>query len=137
MACSSKIQSSQPTLKRLQALQRARAAVHAAGLSGRVEILEQDLLAFDVTGATVIYTYLLPKGLEQLAPRLLAQAAAGCRIVTYQFTMPGWQHLLVESVATTSGRPGKLDVSQFSKIHLYRTPSGDADAAELAAAAAT
>jgi SAM-dependent methyltransferase len=62
----------------------ARANAAAAGISDRVEFLQQDLFKTDLTPATVITMYLLPKINTRLLPTLRA-LAPGTRIVSHNY----------------------------------------------------
>jgi len=59
----------------------------AAGVTGKVRFLTQDLFESDFRDATVVMLYLLPALNEKLAPRLKAQLKPGTRIVSHAFLM--------------------------------------------------
>jgi hypothetical protein len=102
--------------------------VAAGGVGHLVEVRRQDALACaDLSAATVFYLYLLNTGLVAVAPLLAAGARPGARVASYQFALPGWEGWLVETRSATSGRPGRPDVSAFSKLHISRLPGGDDD----------
>jgi SAM-dependent methyltransferase len=73
---------------RLVALSRERAK--AAGLAGRAEFVEGDVLRADLSRGTVITVYLLPSLLDRLQPRFL-ELRPGTRIVAHAFPMVGWR----------------------------------------------
>lgn len=62
----------------------------SAGVRDRVRFIEQDLFKTDLTPATVITLYLLPKVNLQLRPTLL-QLKPGTRLVSHQFDMREWK----------------------------------------------
>jgi hypothetical protein len=64
----------------------ARANAAAAGVSHRVEFRQQDLFQADLSEATVIAMYLLPRLNARLAPKLRA-LAPGTRIVSHNYDM--------------------------------------------------
>jgi SAM-dependent methyltransferase len=62
----------------------------AAGVTGKVTFLNQDLFASDFSSATVVTLYLLPRLNEKLIPTLKA-LKPGTRIVSHAFDMgPSW-----------------------------------------------
>ena len=107
---------------------RARAAAAGPDVEARVEVICGDALAQDFRslGASVVFLYLLPKGLAEVGARLLRDLPAGARVVSFIFKVPGaaWEALREDTVRVTSGVPGKMDVSGVSKLHLYRIPPG-------------
>ena len=58
----------------------------AAGVTGRVKFLVQDLFTSDFSEATVVTLYLLPSVNEQLMPKLQKELKPGTRIVSHAFT---------------------------------------------------
>jgi precorrin-6B methylase 2 len=73
----------------------------AAGVAGRVEFVEGDVLVQDISRATVVTVYLLPWLMEKLQPRFLGELKPGTRIVSHAFTMPGWKPDRVDTVRIT------------------------------------
>jgi SAM-dependent methyltransferase len=61
-----------------------------AGVAGRVSFLQQNLFATDLSRATVITLYLLPRVNIELRPKLL-RLAPGTRVVSHDFDMGDWQ----------------------------------------------
>jgi SAM-dependent methyltransferase len=95
-------------------------------------LLKKDLVrveeasAFDASAseATVVFSYLLPKGNAKLGAKLLKELKPGSRVVTYLFKMPEetWGEKLtrVESFARSRARAaGGVDSSAFNKLYLY------------------
>ena len=66
---------------------RARAAALTAGVADRVHFRHGDIFETDLRGATVVTLYLLPRLLEQLAPKLRAELAPGARVVSHDFPL--------------------------------------------------
>jgi tRNA G37 N-methylase Trm5 len=74
-----------------QRIREARANAAAAGVSDRVEFLQQDLFTADLSQATVIAMYLLPHLNARLEPRLRG-LKRGTRIVSHNYDMgPAWK----------------------------------------------
>ena len=87
----------------------ARGNAIAAGVSDRVQFLEQDLFAADFSEATVIAMYLLPSMNARLAPTLKA-LKPGTRIVSHNYDMgPAW-------------KPAKSFVVENNKVHYWEVP---------------
>ena len=53
----------------------------------RVRFVNQDLFEADISEATVVTVYLLPRMLTQLIPKLKRELRPGARIVSNQFDM--------------------------------------------------
>lgn len=72
-------------------VEEARRNAEQAGVDDRVIFLEQDLFETDVSQASVVTMYLLPKVNIDLRPRLLDQLRPGTRVVSHAFDMGEWQ----------------------------------------------
>ncbi len=71
----------------------------AAGVTGQVTFLNQDLFTSDVGDATVVTLYLLPSLNERLMPKLRKELKPGTRIVSHAFTMgDAWPYERKEEV---------------------------------------
>lgn len=87
----------------------ARANAEAAGVADRVTFLEQDLFTTDLSQATVIAMYLLPRINARLAPTLRA-LKPGTRIVSHNYDMgPAW-------------KPTRSFVVENNVIHFWTVP---------------
>ena len=71
-------------------IQEGRANARQAGVTDRVQFLEQDLFTTDLREASVVTLYLLPSLNVQLRPKLLAELRPGTRVVSYDFDMDDW-----------------------------------------------
>lgn len=58
-----------------------------AGVSDRVQCLQQDLFQTDLKKATVVTLYLLPEINQKLYPKLLKELKPGTRIISHAFNM--------------------------------------------------
>jgi len=63
-----------------------------------IEFRQQDLFQTDLSEATVVTLYLLPKVNLRLRPKLLKELKPGTRIVSHAFDMGDWQPERVEKV---------------------------------------
>jgi len=82
-----------PTLAR-----RARQLVEGQGLQDRVQIIESDMMAVDVSPANVVALYLMTDANEHLRPKLERELKPGSRVVSLEFKIKGWKPALVEKV---------------------------------------
>lgn len=69
----------------------ARANATEAGVTDKVQFLEQDLFTSDIREATVVTLYLLPALNLKLRPMLMEQLRPGTRIVSHDFDMGDWK----------------------------------------------
>jgi cyclopropane fatty-acyl-phospholipid synthase-like methyltransferase len=58
-----------------------------AGVADRVAFVNQDLFEADISPATVVTLFLLPRLNQQLIPKLRRELRPGARIVSHQFDM--------------------------------------------------
>ena len=58
-----------------------------AGVADRVVFLNQDLFESDISPATVVTLFLLPRLNQQLMPKLKRELRRGARVVSHQFDM--------------------------------------------------
>jgi 2-polyprenyl-3-methyl-5-hydroxy-6-metoxy-1,4-benzoquinol methylase len=72
-------------------VQEARKKAQQAGVSDRVQFLQQDLFETDFSKATVVTLYLLPQLNLKLRPTLFKQLKPGTRIVSHDFNMGDWK----------------------------------------------
>jgi SAM-dependent methyltransferase len=93
----------------------------AAGVADRVRFEERDLFTADVSSATVVTVYLLPKVMARLERKLLAELAPGTRVVVNDYPFPTWQPVRVVERDSLD----KLVVSglTFTQVYLYKVPA--------------
>jgi len=83
-----------------------------AGVTDKVAFYQRDLFKTDLSKATVITMYLLPRVNVELRPKLLA-LAPGTRIVSHDFDMGDWKadaHAVVDAKEKYGGEGGRSDV---------------------------
>jgi precorrin-6B methylase 2 len=73
-----------------QLVQQSRENIRKAGVEDLAEIRNEDILAVDVSAASVITMYLLPDVNLKLKPKLLKQLKPGSRVVSHSFDMGDW-----------------------------------------------
>jgi 16S rRNA G966 N2-methylase RsmD len=89
-----------------------------AGVADRVRFTRDDLFKTDMRRATVVTLYLLPRMMEQLAPKFRAELPAGARIVSHDYPLPGWT--LEKSVTLEVEEKGFTHGHTRADIFLYR-----------------
>jgi len=62
-----------------------------AGVTDRVEFIEQDFFKTDISKATVVSLYLYPELNLRLRPKLFRELRPGTRIVSHEFDMDDWK----------------------------------------------
>jgi len=78
------------------------------GVEDRVTFLYQDALKVDLSGATVVALFLLPKLNRMLRPKLLAELKPGARVVSHDFDMGSWEPDKFEEVKGEDGGTHRL-----------------------------
>lgn len=92
----------------------ANARAKRAGITDRVQFLNQDLFESNFREATVVTLYLLPKLNVRLRPQLLTQLKPGSRVVSHNFDMGEW----------APDRTEKVDVhGQPHTVYLWTIPA--------------
>lgn len=89
------------------------------GVADRARFVEQDLFQTDLTGATVITTYLLPEMNLKLRPKLLA-LPPGTRIAAHDYHMGDW---LPDETVTLDVPEKKVGNPGVSYVYLWRVPA--------------
>ena len=99
----------------------ANAKAQRLGVAQRVQFYQQDVLAADLSRATVLTLYLLPGMMERLRPKLLKELTPGTRIVSHDFDFGEWKPDRSVDVQT----PEKYDItgSWTSTVHLWTVPA--------------
>lgn len=76
---------------RPELIQEANQNAQKAGVSDRVQFLQQDLFQTNISNASVVTLYLLPELNVKLRPMLFQQLKPGTRIVSHDFDMGDWK----------------------------------------------
>src|SRR5438874_12728670 len=92
-----------------------------AGVADRVKFREEDLFKTDVSEATVVTVYLLPRAMPPLEKKLLAELKPGARVVVQDYPFPTWRaervvELKTPDKETSVGTP-------YAQLFLYRVPA--------------
>ena len=69
----------------------ARLANRERHLEGRVRVIKGDIFEQDLSEASVVTAYLLPKSLGKIAPLLQAQLKKGARVLSVNDEIPRWK----------------------------------------------
>ena len=84
-------------------IQESNANAAAAGLTGKVRFIQQDLFETDFRDATVITMYLLTSVNLRLRPKLLSDLRPGTRLVSHSFEMGEWKADKTSLIETSYG----------------------------------
>jgi SAM-dependent methyltransferase len=90
----------------------ANANIQKAKLDGQAHVIQGDLLKADLTGADVVILYLTTSFNEELRPRMEKFLKNGSRVVSHDYSVPGWKPSMV---VEAEGRQKHL-------IYLYEMP---------------
>jgi protein-L-isoaspartate O-methyltransferase len=101
-------------------VKKSRESATVASVSEKVTFVQGDVLAADISGATVVTAYLLPALMVKLQPRFIDELVPGTRIVSHAFTMAGWAPDRTEIVKLRERHPGQ---GEESRLHLWVVPA--------------
>lgn len=80
--------------------------IRLKGLNSQVQLKYRNFFKQDLSSADVICSFLTPRAMRKLKPKLAKEAKPGCRIVSYAFSIPGWK-------PTIKDKPNKKTTSIF------------------------
>jgi methyltransferase family protein len=95
-----------------QRIAESNANAKRAGVTDKVAFHQRDLFETDLSDATVITMYLLPRVNLELRPKLL-DLKPGTRVVSHDFSMEDWKadtHVQVEAQDKYGGSGGRSDI---------------------------
>ena len=84
-----------------------------AGVAERTSFVHGDVLATDISTASVVTVYLLPGLINRLQPKFLEGLQPGTRIVSHAFAMTGWKPDRRETMQIAGRHPGQGDESSL------------------------
>lgn len=100
----------------------ARDNARRQGVDGLVEIKEDDVLAVDISAATVVTLYLNDSLNWRLKPKLWNQLRPGARVVSHYFPIRGWKPDATRVVTDPAGGPVNLYRWHITEAHSRQTP---------------
>ncbi|HEX6265290.1 MAG TPA: methyltransferase domain-containing protein [Burkholderiales bacterium] len=100
-------------------VEKSRDNARRTGVAERVSFMQGDVLAADLSQATVVTVYLLPGLIHRLQPRF-EQLRPGTRIVSHAFRMTGWAPDRAETMRISRPHPGQGDESM---LYLWVVPA--------------
>lgn len=100
-------------------VQRSRLAAQQAGVQARVQFVEQDLFATDLSPASVVTMYLLPEVNLQLRPKLL-MLKPGTRVVSHDWDMGDWP---ADRMVTIDVPDKPIGREKLSRVFLWVVPA--------------
>lgn len=93
------------------------------GLNNQIKLIRGDLFKEDLSEATVVFVYLVPKTLNLLKPKLLKELKPGTKIISIVYKIPGG---LTDNVSKDELKPKGLIKSLSSRgkkeIFIYVVP---------------
>lgn len=92
----------------------AREAARLAGVKNLVSFRREDAMDSDLSGATVVFLYLIPESNALLRPLLEKQLAPGVRVISHAYPIPGWEGKLV------SLAPVHIGLDETHYLYFYR-----------------
>jgi precorrin-6B methylase 2 len=101
-------------------VEKSRDNARRANVADRVSFVQGDVLAADISKATVVTVYLLPGLINRLQPRFLERLQPGTRIVSHAFAMTGWKPDGRETMRVAKAHPGQGDEST---LYLWIVPA--------------
>jgi precorrin-6B methylase 2 len=101
-------------------VEESRENARRAKVADRVSFVQGDVLAADISQATVVTVYLLPGLINRLQPRFLESLRPGTRIVSHAFAMTSWRPDRAEIVRISKPHPGQGDES---RLYLWIVPA--------------
>ena len=101
-------------------VEKSRENARLAEVADRVSFIEGDVLATDISQASVVTVYLLPFLIDKLQPRFQQELRPGTRVVSHAFGMVGWKPDRAESIRLTKPHPGQGDESM---LYLWIVPA--------------
>jgi SAM-dependent methyltransferase len=84
-------------------IQEAKQLAKRAGVESLVEFRVEDATTTDFSRASVVTLYLLPESNELLRPIMERRLAAGARVVSHDYEIPGWRPLHEEAALEDGG----------------------------------
>jgi SAM-dependent methyltransferase len=103
-------------------IQEAKRLAKRTGVESLVEFRVEEATTTDFSGATVLTLYLLPESNELLRPIMERRLAAGARVVSHEYEIPGWTPLHEETVLEDDGKKHYLF---FYVMGRHTAPSTD------------
>ncbi len=91
---------------------KATANIQKEGLADQARVIQGDVLTADLTGADVVFLYLVTPLNERLRPRLERFLKAGARVISHDYAIPGWRASHTE----------KTDSHHAHLIYVYEMP---------------
>jgi precorrin-6B methylase 2 len=101
-------------------VEKSRENARRADVAERVSFVQGDVMAADISRATVVTVYLLPGLINRLQPRFLERLQPGTRIVSHAFAMTGWKPDRRETMHIAKPHPGQGDEST---LYLWIVPA--------------
>ncbi len=93
-------------------------AAKEKGLDGKATFIEKDVMEADLSGASVIFCYLLTTASAALKPKFEKELRPGTKVVMESFPVPGWKAERTYEMTHGFG---------YRSFYLYTIPAQPAD----------
>jgi predicted RNA methylase len=99
----------------------ASARIEKLGLAEHARVIQGDVLKTDLSRADVVIIYLVTSLNEKLRPRFEKFLRAGARVISHDFSVPGWKPSRVEK--TADRHPHNIYVYEMPPVKAPDMPS--------------
>jgi len=90
------------------------------GISGRVDFEHGDLHTVDLSPATLVYLYLMPKSVNALRYKLQCELRPGARVLSHDYRILGWQASRIARLRTKD--KARITGKHECLLYLYEVP---------------
>lgn len=66
----------------------------------KIKFLRKDFKRVDISPATIVFVYLVPRALERITPKLLKELKTGTKIISYKYKFPNTKNSKIKLVGT-------------------------------------
>ena len=94
-------------------IKEAKENVAKAGVEKLVTIVQNDVMKVDISEATVITCYLLPRAMQKLKPKFAESLKEGTRIVSHDYSIDGWNPDKYEAVNVSTDYFGSHTIYMY------------------------
>ena len=88
-------------------IEKAKRLAESSGVGHLVELRVEDATRTSLATATVVSLFLTPGGNELIRPRLETELRPGTRVITHNYTIPGW---MVRGIETAGDERERHDL---------------------------
>lgn len=108
----------------------ATANAHKEQVADKVHFVRQDAFKTDISAATVLTLYLLPRFVLDLRPKMLAELEPGARIVSHDYSLGDWES--DDAIKFESPEKELINGASHTSLFFYVVPARVAGTWQLA-----